>query len=154
MSLKPGTYFIGDPCYIIKDELWSDYCDMLQSEGMGILKFKDIELFVSSTQYGDGMYSASGIDTEFPVDAGLIGATPFEPSIVKALTESEAMRLGAIVVFNTSFSCIECDNVGTITIGHISIETGDGDEFDDNDYFYDNDDVDEDEDDDEDDGDI
>ena len=63
-----GTYFIGDPCYVLKDELYdewgneSDYAD------------GDYEYFaVGSTCYGDGVYYDEYSKSEFGVDAGILG---------------------------------------------------------------------------------
>jgi hypothetical protein len=76
-----GKYWLGDPCYIIKDQDWLHFCNehsfnetefnscVALSDGTPVLAF--------STYYGDGCYSDQH-GNSYPVDAGLIGLVPWE----------------------------------------------------------------------------
>ena len=132
-KLPEGLYFIGDPCYVVKDELWSEYCDESPDldEG-GVFEFHGAQVFVSSTQYGDGTYydQESGV---YPVDAGVIGATPLEAGFT---VEDVREDLGEIIFIDEEFECEVLDHEGTIKIGDIEIYTGYEDEEDDYEEEY------------------
>ena len=134
MKLKAGKYFIGDPCYAIKDELWSEFCNNLfnaeaERNFTGEVILRGVKIFVSNTQYGDGCYEDQ-YGNSYSVDAGLIGAVPLEEGITKE--ENEFADLGLIVDIDRDFNCYYLDEDGTIEInGHI-IETG----FYEDDYVY------------------
>lgn len=88
--LSAGTYFIGDPCYLVADEDWDD---LLSSTGFfglhtekpvpnwdnGLFEY-DGTCFAWGTAYGDGLYSL--LDSQqrevhrVGVDSGLIGILP------------------------------------------------------------------------------
>lgn len=94
--LKPvNCVWIGDPCYVIPDELWDDVCD----QGDGVIEFDFYELqdigylppsfmgacqragvdnlkfILYGTAYGDGDYnSKSGF--QYGVDSGCLGIIP------------------------------------------------------------------------------
>lgn len=79
IKTKKGL-FIGDPCYVIPDEQWSDYVDAyLEARGKGHahFNFNGVNVGGTNTAYGDGEYS-DGEWNSYPVDAGLIGVTPLE----------------------------------------------------------------------------
>lgn len=75
--MRPGTYYVGDLCYVMHPQ-WKEVCDlMFATDGNGVLDGEfnlanGVRFSVQSTAYGDGVY----YDTkgrEYPVDAGLIG---------------------------------------------------------------------------------
>lgn len=75
--MRPGTYYVGDLCYVMHPQ-WKQVCDlMFATEGNSVLDGEfnlpnGVRFALSSTAYGDGVY----YDTEgrkYPVDAGLIG---------------------------------------------------------------------------------
>jgi len=69
--VKPGTYYLGDPCYCFEGKKWgeilskSDTLDEPYHEGNKIV-------VAFSTAHGDGVYRDQH-GHKFPVDAGLIG---------------------------------------------------------------------------------
>jgi len=85
-KLPRGDYYVGDPCYVIRDDNeWREFLELLgkAEEARGgpmlphIIRFKGHDCFVSSTNTGDGLYrDQSG--TEYPVDAGMLAAIPAE----------------------------------------------------------------------------
>lgn len=82
--LPEGTYFVSDPCYVMRDEL---YREMIHDEGFeaeisagrkkhGFMFEKDgAKVFSFETFYGDGSYGGRDKDDnihEFGVDSGMI----------------------------------------------------------------------------------
>ncbi len=120
-ELQPGTYFIGDPCYVMShgNDEWVDIveaCDYWQEpysdRGKTAVAF--------STAWGDGVYiDAEG--NEYSVDTGLIGAVPVELWSV-SLDEIETRNLGQVVTFKEPFIC-QAGAGGVLMFGHIVIDT-------------------------------
>lgn len=141
--LPKGWYWIGDPCYILKEELGFDWQDILEktlylglyrdNEHMNthhnyvpresakkVFQYKDITFGVSSTSYGDGCYYDQ-FGFGYSVDSGCIGAIPSNP-IKMTLTEfmylSQLMKL---IYFDEEIT-ISYNN-GIIQIGSLQIDT-------------------------------
>ena len=136
IKLKPGKYVIGDPCYVVKDSLWLEYCELLdKSEAekkQGLVVLRGVEMFASSTAYGDGVYLDKATGEDFAVDAGLIGATPLDQGIEEEGLDFVALaNLGAVKYIGQEFGCIEIEN-GLIKIENYIIDTDPS-----NDYYYD-----------------
>lgn len=74
-TLPAGDYYMGDPCYVIAEELWDKFCDAYQAVDDGVFEFEGHKVFVCSTQYGDGSYY-DNLGKEYGVDAGIIGLIP------------------------------------------------------------------------------
>lgn len=114
--LPAGTYFIGDPCYVYDKDKWDSYCCKL-FDSDGFFEINGVKLCAFNTAYGDGTYAdASG--SEYPVDAGLIGATH-----ISAVLQSDYEELGLVVTFANDFGCSK--NGSVLNFGHISIDTDD-----------------------------
>lgn len=98
-DLPPGNYYLGDPCYVIADELWDEFCDKLSSptednlctDGI-IFEFRGHKVFVSSTNCGDGCYR-DNLKNSYSVDAGIIGLIPIELCVKR--TADQWSDLGA-----------------------------------------------------------
>lgn len=118
MILNKGNYYIGDPCYFIKDEDWMDFLDQLTGQeyegGTGEVNFKGKTLFTSSTKYGDGTYLDNG-DNRYPVDTGLI-------SVIPTNIYQENPQIKGYYI-DTTFVCETVDDEGVIRIGDIEIYT-------------------------------
>lgn len=71
--LPAGRYYIGDPCYVLKDD-WDKVCGYLERNLIGCL---GKTIFMACTAYGDGVYSDKK-GNDYPVDSGCIGAVPIE----------------------------------------------------------------------------
>jgi hypothetical protein len=86
--------WIGDPCYVIPDELWDCVCKQIyvgtEHEVNHIIQFelsdlsdvmrvncagKKLAFIQCGTMYGDGRYYGFGSST-YPVDAGCLAAVP------------------------------------------------------------------------------
>jgi hypothetical protein len=81
VSVPAGKYVLGDPCYAVPQELWSDACDTSDcfTRPIGIVSRDGTrhKVLGFSTKWGDGVYRGSN-GFEYGVDAGLIGLVPWE----------------------------------------------------------------------------
>lgn len=124
-SLPSGNYFIGDPCYIVKDELWNDFCtETFKNDDGGYFMFKGVKMFFSGTKYGDGCYSDEHGNT-YGVDAGIIGATLLDDRIIDKENLGGLSRLGLVVEITKDFTCEAVNEEGYILIERLKIDTGD-----------------------------
>jgi hypothetical protein len=125
--LAAGTYWVGDPCYIVPDRLWMPWLEAAwentEPNTVTILdaRVEGRRVVASGTAYGDGVYFDQD-GREYPVDAGLIGAVHagFWPEHAAAKVEHLGMNL---VEFPEPFHVGFED--GDIVIGHLRIPTGD-----------------------------
>lgn len=111
ISLPPGKYFLGDPCYVLPSNEWHDALDQTHYFNLypnreemesgqhhyndrhlqnGVFTRNGVMFAVSSTAHGDGEYPC--LDRfgnkigSCGVDAGLIGAIPLDMIDVAAVT--------------------------------------------------------------------
>lgn len=133
--MEAGRYYVGDLCYVIKNELWSNVCMAFWDTGRdggqfiveGIGKFS-----MFSTMYGDGEYQGS--EGVYSVDSGTIGCIRLDQEGLKQHIDEKEMRdLGNIVDFPGAFMT-DCED-GVMVFGHITINTND--EEDEEYYWYD-----------------
>ena len=74
--MRPGTYLVGDLCYVMHPQ-WTEVCGLMFATDGPVLEGEfnlrnGVRFALSSTAYGDGTYyDAEG--RKYPVDAGLIG---------------------------------------------------------------------------------
>ena len=89
VELQSGTYWVGDPCYLVPDEDWTPWleaCDFTKNDTLiGFVPGKEIQAVGFRTAYGDGMYDFEGRNhqsmrhdewttlSELGVDSGMIG---------------------------------------------------------------------------------
>lgn len=140
-KIPAGKYYIGDPCYVIAEEKWMDFLNKgfwpAEEKGRAVFEFEGKTCFAHHTAYGDGVYFDNKGE-QFPVDAGIIGAIPFELCDRVYAGEVEARHLGIIVDLENETS-VEYDE-GTFHIGDREIPTNFGDEEEDEDDAEDEDD--------------
>lgn len=136
--LPAGKYYVGDLCYVIKDE-WDEICN-LTTEGFrclsGEFQLADGRRFAMySTKYGDGEYWLSN-GKSLGVDSGTIGCVLLSDlgSDVNAIVES-VKSLGAVVSFGDPFETGGTPD-GKIYFGKYVVDTGGGDYNDDESYEY------------------
>ena len=86
-----GEYVIGDLCYIIPDEMWGEFLDIV-TDGEVVCMNKNSFVFWDYTNYGDGEFELENCydndilsdmkqskwGNNLPVDAGLIGIISME----------------------------------------------------------------------------
>lgn len=132
--LPNGRYVIGDPCYSLGSNrtIW----DVVVYEAMddarnpsfkATLDGEDFTIAVFSTAYGDGVYSAEGTDTRFPVDAGLIGAVPLELLEKLGIDASEYSSMTEVFTSDNAMVLAETDGSNLTFAGDttLTIMTGD-----------------------------
>ena len=126
--LPAGTYYVGDLCYVVKDDEWMDYCDRAfpddGAEHIGVFENYDGIGYASfGTKYGDGTY-VDQFGQRYSVDSGSIGCIPIS-ALADKYDETQIKELGNFVSFHQPFACEYDNETGTIRIGHIDIITGD-----------------------------
>lgn len=121
-TFPPGTYYIGDPCYVVSDDNWQQLLDDTNYFENENQSYKGLQILVGDTSYGDGTYT-DNYRREYGVDAGLIGIMPIE---VVDNKYSNIENLGAIVEFEEDF-VVEIKD-GVFKFGNIVINTGNDDE--------------------------
>jgi hypothetical protein len=130
MIIKPGKYFIGDPCYAIPDDDWSDLLDHVDmfNDDSKLHMFKGRLVWAAGTSHGDGVYKGDGYiegkeySHSFPVDAGLIGITELLPG------ESVEERLGLTIEIKKGIEIRYND--GDFFFDQLNIDTDGSDDYD------------------------
>ena len=121
--LPAGEYYIGDPSYVLDDDEYlyviQQYLDNDTRTGTYNTS-QGRKVFIASTYYGDGVYPDNDGDW-YPVDAGIIGATPADCVTSEAQEQIYADGLVASVTWQSSFNCFEDD--GMIVFGDVEIDT-------------------------------
>lgn len=108
MTLKAGKYWIGDPCYVLKEENGFNWIDVL-NESSYFHNRKDGDYTVTKsdggkfqmacygTAHGDGSFFDEN-ENEYWVDAGMISAIPAE-----ALSEGADLQGGHLIDVDHDF---------------------------------------------------
>lgn len=119
-----GTYMLGDPCYFVPRKDWMELLKSSDYFNSPVGVTNGNQVFAFNTAHGDGIYS-DNLGNCYPVDAGLIGLTPFD------YTTDTSERLGNLVTF-AEYTICSCED-GVLTFGDIVINTdrGSGTEEDD-----------------------
>jgi len=123
--LDPGTYYIGDLCYVLGDSSWMELveltCPDLYSppvDGLFCLSNgKMVAIF--STAHGDGTFQAfcgPEATKELIVDSGTIGCI-----LVRDIEHESGSKLGHHHTFPTSF--IASEAAGIISFGTVTVNT-------------------------------
>jgi hypothetical protein len=117
--VKPGTYYIGDLCYVMGDDdaTWAEVCSRIETGGGEHRLSNGTEIAVYSTHYGDDVYE----DNEghaYSVDSGTLGCVRVDELPADADTEA-----GRIVTFSEDFSTRKTPKTSTIVFGNIRVRT-------------------------------
>jgi len=120
VSVRPGKYWLGDPCYSVPDSLWESLlasCRFFEHPvGEVTTDAGDTyKVLAFRTKFGDGVYEDQD-GNEFPVDAGLIGLIPVGLAKEKPFGST-------LVEFKGETKCFKSD--GVLTFGKYAINTGD-----------------------------
>lgn len=130
-KLPAGTYYVGDLCYVINDDDWSDFCNRSfpddRTEVIGIFEtYEGINYANFGTKYGDGEYTDYH-GRRYTVDSGSIGCIP-----VCAMSDKYDLEkvkgLGNIISFDEAFEIGYDESTGTIQFGEVEIMTGEYEE--------------------------
>lgn len=138
--VKPGKYYLGDPCYTVPNNLWHQLLDAAnffepkveapEESFQGTIKGYTVYAF--GTAYGDGAYTGTDGFT-YPVDAGLIGLVPVE------FGEPEAVgrKLVTVIEF-TNHTRVNYRN-GKMNFNYVTIDTDPPFEEEDDEYYEEDD---------------
>lgn len=128
-TLPAGRYYIGDICYALDDDIYSDFWGVKNNYEDGKYAYKSYNFVVHSTYYGDGYYPSNSADEMcYAVDAGVIGMV--HEKLIKKNKLKCIGDLGSIHTFTGDIS-FEFDN-GTFLIDcdtdnfHLKIYTKSG----------------------------
>jgi len=128
ITMPAGRYYIGDLCYVLRDEVWDEVCGILSSLDRGYdgkFTLKDGRNFVIfGTAYGDGCYN-DFMGRRYFVDSGTLGC-------VEVPDDFEGFKGSIIAKFDAEFPCYKENAV--ITFGHVSIDTDPRDEEEEKEY--------------------
>lgn len=140
ISVPAGTYYVGDPCYAFREDRhdqWIQWLEAADYQNSHIVLLAEVPgtgytVLGFSTAWGDGCYEGSD-GNDYPVDAGLIGLVP--EGFVKIFGNKKPFGMQK-VKFEDDFEAFIDYRGGAyrsgqhhiITLGHIQIETGDGDD--------------------------
>jgi hypothetical protein len=97
ITFPAGEYYIGDPCYIVPDEMWEQWCYKYKMKEGGIVT-NQIKWAIHHTHCGDGEYKGSD-GFVYHVDSGCLGMVPshlFDPNRIQS-----AGKLGTFHKFET-----------------------------------------------------
>jgi len=120
VSVPPGKYWLGDPCYSVPDSLWAELLNSCEFFERPVGKVtteagETFQVLAFGTKYGDGTYQDQH-GHDFPVDAGLIGLTP--------VGMARGEPFGSLLVeFKVETECSEDD--GVLCFGNYEINTRD-----------------------------
>jgi len=122
LTIPPGLYFVGDPCYAFAGESWSVMCSKMEAKGWpqcGKYHVDGRTVVVIMTTHGDGIYEDES-GNEYSVDSGTLGAVQLQSPVTRA-TMRHLRQCGRVVRFDAPETCYR--RSGVITIGCYSIDT-------------------------------
>ena len=99
-----SQYYLGDPCYVIPDAEWTDFCNIMRDDGEDF-EYKGETCRVIGTG-GDGSFGG------LSVDAGIIGVIPIslcDPQSLKDTVPNHARLIN-------NFATLEREGWGDIII--------------------------------------
>ena len=126
MTMKAGTYYIGDLCYVMHKE-WEEVCSKLEDGEHTLADGRTYAIY--GTAHGDGSYdTCTGVSID--VDSGTIGCI-----LLEDIREELPKDGFAIVEFKQPFDTgVE---KGLIYFDHVEIETdSEYDVLDEDDYYF------------------
>ena len=114
ISMEPGWYMIGDPCYVVPSDDWVPLLEKSDYFRKPVGTTPDGKYVVAfGTEYGDGIYSDNE-GNAYSVDAGIIG-------IVNVDDFDDDNDLMTVHEFVEPFTCYKDGPV--LHFGHIIIDT-------------------------------
>ena len=109
-----SQYYLGDPCYVIPDDEWSDFCSIMRDDGEEF-EYKGETCVVIGTG-GDGDFGG------LSVDAGIIGVIPVslcDPQSLKDTVPNHARLInnfatleedgGIIIIDDEAINGYQCE---------------------------------------------
>ena len=123
--MPAGKYWIGDLCYVIRDEMWDFVCSNIEwSDGTNreLVLPDGVRIALYGTQWGDGGYD-DNVGNSYGVDSGTIGIMPYDEVIQRRVDETYGhySEVGHVHEFKTAFNTSAYR--GMISFGDIQINT-------------------------------
>jgi hypothetical protein len=119
--LPPGTYFIGDPCYVFSRDAWRRLINQTNCfEDDDIVNFDGQDMYAFGTSDGDGVYQDQN-GVEYGVDSGNLGVVPIE-----LIDNPEGEEHGTTITADEGMRVQHRD--GTFWFNNICIKTNSDDE--------------------------
>jgi len=106
-----SDYYLGDPCYVIPDDEWGDFCSIMRDDGEEF-EYKGETCVVIGTG-GDGDFGG------LSVDAGIIGCIPVslcDPVSLKSIVPSDARLVCSLASLeeNNGFIVVDGEALGAV----------------------------------------
>lgn len=111
--LNPGKYWIGDPCYAIRDSDWEDFLDLTDYCDKPA-NYNGALVVCGSTAFGDGEYSDNKGNL-YGVDAGALCIMPIE------VATGDSVEFGVVHIFPEPF-VVRIED-GFFRFGSVTIDT-------------------------------
>ena len=118
---KSGKFYIGDPCYVLSDDIYFDIWEKKYNFEDGVIEVPDKGAFVvHGTAYGDGEYNDQ-YGNSYGVDSGTLAIIPIE-----LVGKEDGLILGAEFVGTKGSLNYDVDGTFYFTVDDekIIIETG------------------------------
>lgn len=97
--LPPGTYYIGDPCYVIEKN-WDRLCEITDIQA-GQYEMDGNKFVFMPTMHGDGVYEDRQ-GRQYGVDAGVLAVVPV--GLLERTTEKKGERPLETLSYIASFT--------------------------------------------------
>jgi hypothetical protein len=133
-----GKYWIGDPCYLFRDDLWSELCNIFYppdyiengSVDSAVFEYDGNYFWYGSTAFGDGSYPVRknhAFIKNVGVDAGCLSIIPLNMAEkLKDNFSDNCFDAGAIVDVGLNFNVYY--NGGNFEFADFSVKTNFDDE--------------------------
>lgn len=119
-----GIYYIGDFCYILKDQDYQKIVCSFEYDEQAY-QYKKFLFCFNGTTYGDGLYQDQ-YGNKYGVDSGTIGIINITTkTMLKEANKLVKDKLANVVTFDKPFH-VSCCN-GLFEFGNIVIDTNDDD---------------------------
>lgn len=126
-TLPAGSYYVGDPCYLIPDKHYEAWIALAEHAGDSHRDVRAADVAGHPVAACEGFGEGSGyVDTDgrdYPDDSGLVGVVPE----AFAVTDEYSAPLVHLMRFDTDFD-VYTENDSTIRIGHLTIKVQEPDE--------------------------
>jgi len=122
---KPGRYYFGDICYIMKEdlyyELWGNTYNF--DDGSFVVPSIGERFAVGGTAYGDGSYLDFKREKSYEVDAWVLGIVPESMWDKEKYSEKLNEYASFITLAEKETLFFETDGDGAFCVTHISLKS-------------------------------
>ena len=128
-QVPAGQYYLGDPCYVVPNDDWTDFCQIIQDQityidkscndhsSLQAIYYQDTKIIFWCTAYGDGKYPVYGEQNGFcSVDAGLLSLIPVNQVLTWKNSISEMKKFAMVIKLDHTVT-LEMTSLGNVSIG-------------------------------------